>query len=314
MTPPAPSSGVAAEAQPSSIWLDSTPLVTDRRGRDGRPPSPETAATLLRLQRQQDPQRLRGLALALIQTPTSAREAQALAEEAVGLTGGIAPLQASLRDLPDEARLPLLEWALQQLAATPLADRAALLQSARRVMCADGKVRPADRLRWLLMRHLLSGHGRPQPAPMPRARAELALADLPESSRQAIARFSAYLARMVPLTDPIAKVGTAGVAWYRSVMRHCWLEGAPPCQVPDTDAFGHALADLQQLSWMQRPVLVRLWVQAALKMTQQLWPGEPLMLDAAEALRIATQLLDSPVPGAVAGRFIALPGEQGSAR
>jgi hypothetical protein len=244
--------------------------------------------------------------LTLIRTTESRREAQAWAEETEGCSEA-AELPGQLLTLPPEARLPLLEWALRLLADLPPPDRAELLKSARRVMCADGKVRPIDRLHWLLMRHLLSGQGRPQAVPLPRARAQLALADLPESTRVAIARFSAYVARMVPLSDPIAKVGSAGVTWYRSVMRHCWANGAPPCQVPDIDAFGHALADLQQLSWMQRPVLVRLWVQAALKVTQQLWPGEPLMLDAATALRIVTVLLDSPVPGAVAGRFIALP-------
>lgn len=305
---PAPPPGVAADPLPSSLWLDSTPM--GAASAEGRLPDPQVASTLRALQRQQGPLSLRTLALALVQTPGSTREAQAWAEETRGFDGADA-LQAVLGALPDEVRLPLFEWALHLLAATPLPDRAELLKSARRVMCADGKVRPIDRLRWLLMRHLLSGQARPQAVKMPHARPEVALADLPESRRLAIARFSAYVARMVPLTDPIAKVGSAGVAWYRSVMRHCWLDGAPPCQVPDTDAFGHALADLQQLSWVQRPVLVRLWVQAGLKMTHQLWPGEPLMLDAAEALRIATTLLDSPVPGSVAGRFVALPGDGG---
>lgn len=174
-------------------------------------------------------------------------------------------------------------------------------------------MRPIDRLRWLLMRHLLSGAGRSHPMPMPQAHAELALADLPEHQRVAIARFTAYLARMVPLADAIAKVGSAGVAWYRASMRHCWVNDAPPCQVPDTDALAHALTDLQQLSWMQRPVLVRTWTQAAVKVTQRLWPGEPLMLDAAEALRIAAQLLDTPAPSAVSACFIALPKPPGAA-
>lgn len=312
MPPPVHRQGSATDSQPASSWLDSAPLGMDLVNAGGRPADPTTAGLLRQLQRQHAPDGLRALALALMQTPGSAREAQAWAEETQGVAGA-ATLQGLLQDLPREATTPLFEWACLALVSLPAGERADVLRSARRLMSADGKVRPVDRLRWLLMRHLLAGGARVQPVPMPRARAELALADLPESGRLAIARFSAYLARMVPLADPIAKVGSAGVSWYRSVMRHCWLDGAPPCQVPDADAFGHALSDLQQLSWMQRPVLVRLWVQAGLKVTQRLWPGEPLTLDAAECLRMTAILLDTPVPGAVAGRFVSLPGDGGVA-
>lgn len=313
MTLPAVPSGFPADPPPTlgpgdSDWATSTHLPPDPVLPGARLVDAPLTDQLLQLQRLQGPQSLRGLILALIQTPTSAREAQAWREETQALADGQA-LHDKVHQLPDDARLPLLEWALHQYVPTDLQQRAELLRSARRVMCADGRVRPIDRLRWLLMRHILSGNARPQAVTMPRARAELALADLPESKRQAIARFTAYLARMVPLSDPIAKVGTAGVAWYRAVTRSFWFEGAPPCQVPDGDQLAHALAELQRLSWMQRPVLVRTWSQAALKVTERLWRGEPLALDAAEALRMAACLLDSPAPGAVTERFVALPSE-----
>lgn len=300
-----------AHSQPPSSWLDSRPLGPEPSPAGGRLPDAAAASTLRQLQRQQGQRSLQALVLALVQTPGSAREAQAWAEETRSAEAAASAVLALLREVPTDAHLPLLEWALQTLTTEPAPDRAELLRSARRVMAADGKVRPVDRLRWLLMRHLLAGGGRRAPlAPMPGARAEHALADLPDTRRRAIARFTAYLARMVPLADPIAKVGSAGVNWHRSVLRHCWPDGdVPPCEVPDADALAHALADLQQLTWVQRPVLVRLWVQAALKVTRQLWPGEPLTREAAEALRIATVLLDTPVPGAVASRFIALPGD-----
>lgn len=295
-------SQAVTDSPPTSGWSVSTPLSLDSAGRG---PDAATAARLRQLQDWQHPDDLCALVLALVQNPDSTREARAWAEEVQG-----SPQAPMLPDLllrlPRDARLPLLEWAAKALATQPSERRAELLRSARRVMSADGRVQPMDRMRWLLIRHLLSG-ARAQPVPMPRARAELALADLPDNKRLAIARFTAYLARMVPMADPIAKIGSAGVSWYGSVMRHCWLDAAPPCQVPDADAFGHALTDLQQLSWMQRPVLTRLWVQAALKVTQRLWPQEPLTLDTAEALRITAVLLDTPVPGAVAGCFTALP-------
>lgn len=316
MTLPAVQSGSTAAAATGAIdsdWTVDASLPPDPVLHGSRQLEAGLASQLRQVQRLQGSQSLRGLILALMQTPGSAREAQAWREETREFAG-MQTLHELVHGLPEDARLPLLEWALRMNAHTDTSERADLLRSARRVMSADGRIRPIDRLRWLLMRHLLSGHSRPQAAvAMPRARAELALADLPQDKRLAIARLSAYLARMVPLCDPIAKVGTAGVAWYRAVMRSFWFEGAPACQVPDGDELVHALADLQRLSWMQRPVLVRTWVQAALKVTERLWRGEPLTLDAAEALRIAALLLDSPVPGAVAERFIHLPEDTGPA-
>lgn len=290
-----------------SDWAAHATLPPEPVQQGGRVLDTASTTALRRLLQEHGSPGLNGLVLALMQTQGSAREAQAWREETSAWKGAPA-LPPLVQHLPDDARLPVLEWALRELSHTELSLRADLLRSARRVMSADGRIRPIDRLRWLLMRHLLAGHSPVHPAvAMPRARAELALADLPVDKRLAIARLTAYLARMVPLSDPIAKVGTAGVAWYRAVMRSFWFEGAPACQVPDGDQLVHALTDLQQLSWMQRPVLVRTWAQAALKVTERLWRGEPLTLDAAEALRIAALLLDSPVPGAVAERFIRWP-------
>lgn len=312
MTSPPAQTSSAPEASrlPPSLadeaWADAVTLPPEPVHYGGRTLDEDLASRLHQLQRLQGPMGLRALVLALVRTPTSAREAQAWREETHEFSGA-ATVHKLLVQLPEDARLPLLEWALLLCAKAEASERAELLRAARRVMCADGRVRPLDRLRWLLMRHLLSGSTRSQAVSMPRARAELALADLPDNKRQAIARCSAYLARMIPLSDPVAKVGTAGVAWYRAVMRNLWFEGAPACQVPDGDELVHALEEIQQLSWMQRPVLVRTWAQAALKVTHRLWRGEPLTLDAAEALRIIAVLLDSPVPAAVAERFIALP-------
>jgi len=312
MTLPAvqPDAASQASQRPPSLadesWADAATLPPEPVQYGGRYLEESLAASLHQLQRLQGPEGLRCLILTLIRTPTSAREAQAWQEETRDFSGAAA-VQALAKHLPEDARLPLLEWALMGCAGADATERAELLRSARRVMCADGRIRPIDRLRWLLMRHLLSGATRPTAVHMPRARAEAALADLPEDQRQAIARCSAYLARMIPVSDPIAKVGTAGVAWYRAVMRSFWFDGAPACQVPDVDQLAHAFEQIQQLSWMQRPVLVRTWAQAALKVTHRLWRGEPLTLDAAEALRIAALLLDSPVPATVAERFIALP-------
>jgi hypothetical protein len=110
-------------------------------------------------------------------------------------------------------------------------------------------------------------------------------------TRREIARLTAFLARLIP----------DGEAWYGSVMRP-WLdaETLPPCQAPDADGLVHALQELQTLPWMLKPVLVRAWTDAALRHK----PPGPLPGEAADALRLACALLDSPLPPELARHYV----------
>jgi hypothetical protein len=72
--------------------------------------------------------------------------------------------------------------------------------------------------------------------------------------------------------------------------------------MPDANALVAALHDVQALPWMLRPVLVRRWVDAAVELS----PAGRLGAPAAEALRIAAHLLESPLPPPVAACFITL--------
>ncbi len=111
------------------------------------------------------------------------------------------------------------------------------------------------------------------------------LAELAESDVQAVARYSAYLSRMVPTDD-----GDAGDAWYASVMAPWQERGIVlPRHAPDADALVHALQELQALTWTNRPVLMRNWVVAALQFGR-------LADSAADALYLSCVLLDSPLP------------------
>ena len=205
--------------------------------------------------------------------------------------------------LPAAARLPVLHALLQRWTTEPLAERQALLLSVRRVMGADGRVGPLDRLVWLAVRHWLAGPARPHRGGL---REHNDLDHLPLALRLAIAQFSAGLARLVPCSVPDALVGAAGAAWYDTVMRGVWGTAVhpPTCQVPDVDTLGRALHTLRELGWMHRPVLARQWTDAA-----QTHPGlivhadEPLPA-AAEALWLACALLDTPQPPALACHFI----------
>jgi hypothetical protein len=161
----------------------------------------------------------------------------------------------------------------------PQAERVELLRSARRLMSADGRVGPLDRLRWLYMRQCLAAAGEPGVGDAATRDGDSLWDDLaqrgagrsqrpgahtlPDHLKLPTSRLTSYLARMVPLADPQSKVGTLGVAWHRAVMTELWGDDVPACRLPDGDQLAQALAQVQELSWMQRPQLARTWVEAA---------------------------------------------------
>ena len=257
---------------------------------------------------------LHAAVLALL-LPTGSRRAVRAWRAETAATPDAAALRAHIDDLSPAARLPWLDVLLLRMRGQALVTRQALLESTRRVMAARGMVRPLDRLHWLLMRQRLGEAS----AATVHAAALADLSRLPPSDVLAVARYSAFLSRMVPVEaeaearaeaaaqsqvdapadEPSAGfafesgVTPAGVAWYATVMarweRHTPI---PPCEPPDTDGLVHALQEIQALAWMQRPVLARDWVTAALKHS----PRGRFTDVAADALRLSCGLLDSPLP------------------
>jgi len=248
-------------------------------------------------------------ALALLLTPDSEQELRAW-ELAVRGEPTARALLERCRRLPASARLPALERLLQACARDDtLEQRQSLMLAARRVMCADGSVSALDRLVWLAVRHLLSGPVRLHRGGL---REDNDLTQLPLAMRQAIASVTAYLARLVPEPPRRERIDASGTAWHDRVVLAVWGEASmpPTCQVPDVDRFGRALQTLEGLGWVHRPLLARLWVDAA-----DTRPGLRTRLDeplppAAEALRLACVLLDAPLPPALAAHFIRDPEQE----
>ena len=268
---------------------------------------------------------LRAAVLALLLPAGSRRAVRAWRLETKGLSSAPALLE-HVASLPGAGRLPWLETLVSRMRGQPLGARQRLLEATRRVMAARGVVRPIDRLHWLAMRQRLGGESRADS----RAAVASDLSRLPESDVMAIAAFTAFLSRMVPVDEVDATpnaaetmpnaVGTTpdatetetaietaaptppGEAWYETVMTP-WRARADvaPCSPPDSDGLVHALQGLQALAWMHRPVLVRKWFVAALQHS----PHGRLGDGAADALRLCSALLDSPLPPELARHYAA---------
>jgi len=241
------------------------------------------------------PQDLHAAALALLLPAGSQRAARAWQIECEGM--GRAPqVREWVAQLSGPARLPWFELLVSRMRAQPLAARQTLLAATRRVMGARGIQRPIDRLHWLAMRQRL-GEGTAADA---RAAATADLSQLPSSDVAAIARYSAFLARMVPVEATDAAPPDVGLTWYAAVMAP-WQASAtiPACTPPDTEGLVHALQELQSIAWMQRPALMRGWVAAAVQHSRH---GR-LADTAADALRLSCALLDSPLPPELARHY-----------
>jgi hypothetical protein len=180
-----------------------------------------------------------------------------------------------------------------------VASRHHVIDAARRVMIADGMVSPMDQLRWIALRHLMAGS-----AVSPPAAATSEIEQLDDGHVRCICLFSGFLSRLVPapeLTLDLTGLESVNQTWYDSVTAS-WqgrLE-LPSRRGHDIDLSMRALRVLQLLPWLLRPVLVRGWYDAARVLTE----GSALHAEAADALRLACVLLDSPVPPELAQQYI----------
>jgi len=256
-------------------------------------------AAVDQLNRLQGTQELRAGVLALLLPAGSKRAERAWQIECEASMPRAAAVHEWVAQLPATARLPWLETLVTRMRGQSLADRQALLEATRRVMSARGIQRPIDRLHWLAMRQWLGEFT----AADDRHAVTSDLSQLPQSDVAAIASYSAFLARMVPveaaeLEDTAAPA--AGVAWYGSVMNP-WRQHAdvPPCTPPDSGSLVLALQELQAVAWMQRPALVRGWVTAATQHSRH----SRLAHTAADALRLSCSLLASPMPPELARHY-----------
>lgn len=216
-------------------------------------------------------------------------------------TPGVEGLREHAASLSGAVRLPWFERLVDRMSRQPLEARKSLLLAVRRIMGARGVVRPIDRLHWLVMRR---GLGEMNAVPV-RSEASVEVTEWLESDVLALGTYTAFLARMIPVESAD---GTGGAAWYSVVMSSWQPHDAVLQHEPvDTEDMVLALRRLQSLSWMQRPVVVRSWVQAAQRAT-----GVRLPDLAADALRMTCALLESPLPPELTRHYIEIAPDPGA--
>jgi hypothetical protein len=253
---------------------------------------------LARLASLTDPLDQAAAVLALLTTPRSRRERASWldhaheAQDAERLFDDVAALTPPYR-------LPWLEHLARALAPGPTRLRHDLIGAARRIMTADGLVSGMDQLRWIALRHLLAGSAVSAPAAAPGE-----LEDLDHGQARYVCVYAAFLSRSVPapeLTLDLTGFESPNQTWYDTVTApwHGHFE-LPAREGHDIDASLRALRVLQGLPWLQRPVLVRSWFDAARVLTD----GHMLHSEAADALRLSCVLLDSPVPPELGQQYI----------
>lgn len=251
---------------------------------------------LLRLQGRVGPTEERLIVLALMMDVDNAREVKLWRKIGEGVLRPEQILQDVSQLLP-QRRVPEFERLTANVAQSPMPQRRVLVEEARDLLRADGRVSPRDRLWWLALRHRMGVHQRSGQAFMrPVTGQGQDLGSLSPSDLHHVRTMSAYLARVLPLEQTTSELPAANRAWLEAVNRRVganWSDVAGEGGIgTDADALAHALAGLQELSWVLRPQLVKAWVEEAMNHS----PQGMMSHDTADALRLMAGLLDAPMP------------------
>ncbi|MGH6645990.1 M48 family metalloprotease [Aquabacterium sp.] len=264
------------------------------------PAPPDDTDCIGRLRRLAGPREKRMAVLALMMSAGNRDEHKLWLRLAEGLTHAQQILD-DVQGLSAGRLVPEFERLCKSIAGDPISDRRALVEAARDLLKADGRVSPRDRLWWLALRHHMSDKKNNRPFMRPVTGQGRELADLQEDELAHVIALTAYLARFVPEVEVQGLLAATSRAWYARVMARCApsRDFKPDGLIPDADALMHALAGVQELSWMIRPVLLRAWVEEALNHS----PGGLMSHDTANALRLMASLIDSPMPPALASHY-----------
>ena len=252
-----------------------------------------------RLQGRVGPTEERLIVLALMMNAENPRETKLWRKVGEGVVQPEQILQDVSSLLPTR-RVAEFERLTDRIAQSPMPQRRTLVEQARDLLRADGRVSPRERLWWLALRHRMGVHQRGSQAFMrPVTGQGQDLASLEPSDLHHVRTMSAYLARLIPSEQTDAGLPSANRAWLEAVNRRLnanWSDQAGPSAMgaigTDADALAHALAGLQELSWVLRPQLIKAWVEEAMNHS----PQGLMSNETADVLRLMAGLLDAPMP------------------
>jgi Zn-dependent protease with chaperone function len=293
--PPLPE-GVLAAAPGMATMAEASPYAAQAAQSPGDLRRQQLAAdreALVRLRLLGGPTELRLIALGLMMDPANNRERKLWRQLAEGLSHSERIITDVAALLPVR-RVPEFERVTDIVREAPIEQRRALVEQARDLLRADGRVSPRERLWWLTLRHRLgevrhsTGHMRPVTGQ------GQGLQDLNAEQRHHATALAAYLARLIPADATGTTLPPANAAWYDGVMKRCGVlhHAGVSAGAPDADALAHALASAQEFSWMLRPQLLKAWVEEAFNHS----PQGLLSDDTADVLRLMARLLDAPLP------------------
>lgn len=254
---------------------------------------------LQRLHGRVGPTEERLIVLALMMNTENPREAKLWRKVGEGVLQPEQILQDVSSLLPTR-RVAEFERLTDRIAQSPMPQRRTLVEQARDLLRADGRVSPRERLWWLALRHRMGVHQRGSQAFMrPVTGQGQDLASLQPSDLHHVRTMSAYLARLIPAEQTDSGLPTANRAWLEAVNHRLnadWSGQAGDTTLgtinTDADALAHALAGLQELSWVLRPQLIKAWVEEAMNHS----PQGLMSHQTADVLRLMAGLLDAPMP------------------
>lgn len=295
-TPPGNALAATARASGSTLHPDTIVAPQDPLQRAAQSQQAAIAAdreALIRLRGLSGPTERRLALLALMMDAANPRELKLWQRMAKDLALAKQILQdvASLRA---KHRVPEFERLCMALGAEPIEQRRTLVENARDLLRADGRVSPRERLWWLALRRRMSEPAGKAALMRPITGQGQHLNELSPEACQPVATLSAYLARFIPVNETAQGLAPASRAWLAGVHQRCGMtaEAAHSALPPDADGLMVALSAVQELSWMMRPMLVKAWVEEAVNHSPQGLLGD----DTADALRLMAGLLDSPLP------------------
>ena len=268
---------VPAAERPPATAAQSTPVAP--AGTTETAEQPADAAQPARLQALLGlamPEDLTAAALAFLVRRDSTSEHSAWQAAVPSTPAREATLQ-SVWQLPPNARLPWLERLLTRCEAMEPKDKLALRRRAHRIVAADQQVTAGELLTCLLIDHLLGL----SPVVLTREVQRRSLGDV----APAVKTFTAVLAAL--LEPPQRQT------WTLAVCQALELDGTLPSPRADLTSMTASLQQLNELSAMARPALMKVWVQ------QGTAGGQALRADFADALRTLCLLIDTPLPPAL---------------